>query len=365
MRETLRVNPVIALALLLSVSGVSIASGSGTLARWTMSPAGSPTDGENPVVNDQAVGNGPNDLWTFNGRGDRYFPSQTTPPASMVRDSTAVGDYAFNAQALSQHDGALFYPQDALGNVFSFSDSFTVELFFKTADSEGDGVDRSNEGFQQLIMQGEQDFRFGLILNEGGPGNIRWALDNDTRVVTVDINARTEKNFANGKWHYLQASYFRQGITSRMSLLTISEDGAKHEVTKSFGAGDAFLLPPDQNDGNLFVGRNDFQLSDSDGKAARNFGGLIDEVRITAGLVGSSDRLGVVPEGSDVRLGDMNGDGEVNNLDINPFVLALTDPQAYEAEYGMEPVTAGDINGDGQFNNLDINPFVDRLTDGS
>jgi len=64
-------------------------------------------------------------------------------------------------------------------------------------------------------------------------------------------------------------------------------------------------------------------------------------------------------------LGDMNGDGEVNNLDINPFVLALTDEEAFEQQFGTDPAAIGDINEDGQFNNLDINPFVSLLTGGS
>jgi len=63
--------------------------------------------------------------------------------------------------------------------------------------------------------------------------------------------------------------------------------------------------------------------------------------------------------------GDMNGDDAVNNLDINPFVLALTDRSAFEDDFGIDPVAVGDINGDGQLNNLDINPFVSLLTGGS
>ena len=31
--------------------------------------------------------------------------------------------------------------------------------------------------------------------------------------------------------------------------------------------------------------------------------------------------------------GDMNGDGVVNALDIDPFILALTDPDGYTAQY--------------------------------
>jgi len=67
----------------------------------------------------------------------------------------------------------------------------------------------------------------------------------------------------------------------------------------------------------------------------------------------------------DVLTGDMNDDGQVNNLDINPFVLALTDEEAFEQQFGVDPAQVGDTNGDGQFNNLDINPFVELLTGGS
>jgi len=64
-------------------------------------------------------------------------------------------------------------------------------------------------------------------------------------------------------------------------------------------------------------------------------------------------------------LGDINGNGDVNNLDINPFVLALTDEQRFIDEFGYAPSEVGDINGDGEFNNLDINGFVNLLTSGS
>jgi len=64
-------------------------------------------------------------------------------------------------------------------------------------------------------------------------------------------------------------------------------------------------------------------------------------------------------------LGDLNWDTLVNNQDINPFVLALTDLPAWQAQYPEKDILAvGDINGDGFFNNQDINPFVALLTGG-
>ena len=61
--------------------------------------------------------------------------------------------------------------------------------------------------------------------------------------------------------------------------------------------------------------------------------------------------------------GDMNGDGEVNNQDIAPFVLALTDYPQYQNDFpGLDGVFRGDINDDSILNNQDIAPFVALLT---
>lgn len=63
-------------------------------------------------------------------------------------------------------------------------------------------------------------------------------------------------------------------------------------------------------------------------------------------------------------LGDMNCDGQVNVLDINWFVLALSDPGAYMMQQPNCDILNGDINGDGFVNVLDINPFVTLLSGG-
>ncbi|TWT45394.1 Outer membrane protein assembly factor BamB precursor [Phycisphaerae bacterium RAS1] len=60
-------------------------------------------------------------------------------------------------------------------------------------------------------------------------------------------------------------------------------------------------------------------------------------------------------------LGDMNCDGAVDVLDINPFVLALFDPLAYDVLYPGCNMQNADANGDEQVNVLDINAFVDLL----
>lgn len=63
--------------------------------------------------------------------------------------------------------------------------------------------------------------------------------------------------------------------------------------------------------------------------------------------------------------GDMNCDGAVNNFDIDPFVLALTDFDAYELQFpNCDGGSHGDTNDDGVLNNFDIDPFVVCIMNG-
>ncbi len=62
-------------------------------------------------------------------------------------------------------------------------------------------------------------------------------------------------------------------------------------------------------------------------------------------------------------VGDMNCDGTVSFLDINPFVLALAVPDAYALLYPYcNWLCNCDVNRDGLVNFADINPFVALLT---
>ena len=63
-------------------------------------------------------------------------------------------------------------------------------------------------------------------------------------------------------------------------------------------------------------------------------------------------------------LGDLNCDGMLNAFDIDPFVLALTDPAGYAAAYPDCDALLADIDGDGLVNAFDIDPFVQLLTGG-
>jgi hypothetical protein len=66
-----------------------------------------------------------------------------------------------------------------------------------------------------------------------------------------------------------------------------------------------------------------------------------------------------------ILLVDQQRDGLVNTEDVNAFVLALTDPDAFAVQFpDVHMLLAGDINGDGFINTEDINPFISLLTGG-
>ncbi|TWT44798.1 hypothetical protein RAS1_12160 [Phycisphaerae bacterium RAS1] len=77
-------------------------------------------------------------------------------------------------------------------------------------------------------------------------------------------------------------------------------------------------------------------------------------------LIGHVDGL----VGAQVRVGDLNCDGNVDVLDINPFIQALADPAAYAAEHPGCHIDMADINGDLAVDIIDINGFIALLESG-
>lgn len=62
---------------------------------------------------------------------------------------------------------------------------------------------------------------------------------------------------------------------------------------------------------------------------------------------------------------DMNCDCSFNNFDIDPFVVAITDVEAYQLAYPDCDVNLADVNQDGLINNFDIDPLVTLLAGGA
>ncbi|HWL93379.1 MAG TPA: hypothetical protein VNT79_07575 [Phycisphaerae bacterium] len=67
------------------------------------------------------------------------------------------------------------------------------------------------------------------------------------------------------------------------------------------------------------------------------------------------------PVGQGTIYGNLNGDGVVDLLDVEPFALALVDPDSYDASFPDGNIFLADMNLDGLLNGIDIPPFVERL----
>jgi hypothetical protein len=96
-----------------------------------------------------------------------------------------------------------------------------------------------------------------------------------------------------------------------------------------------------------------------------NNNGVIDSSDIAGGFSADANQNGIPDECETLfEPGDVNCDGAVNNFDIDSFVLALSDPEAYGLAYPQCDRLLADINGDGAVNNFDIDPFVALISGG-
>lgn len=69
-----------------------------------------------------------------------------------------------------------------------------------------------------------------------------------------------------------------------------------------------------------------------------------------------------IPDECEQIAGDLNCDGVISVSDIGPFVLLLTDPAGYAAQFPDCDPSRGDINNDGLVTVSDIGPFVALLS---
>ncbi|MGD8454665.1 MAG: GEVED domain-containing protein [Phycisphaerae bacterium] len=130
------------------------------------------------------------------------------------------------------------------------------------------------------------------------------------------------------------------------------------------GQGSVSLDPP----GGVYVGGTWVALTAdaADGWHFDHWEGSLTGSNNPANLYVTSNKAvtAVFVEDQGYDVGDLNCDGVVNNFDIAPFVLALTDPVGYQYAYPDCDALNGDVNGDGTLNNFDIGPFVALITGG-
>ncbi|MCB9853673.1 MAG: hypothetical protein H6819_11300 [Phycisphaerales bacterium] len=122
--------------------------------------------------------------------------------------------------------------------------------------------------------------------------------------------------------------------------------------------GDGVSTPLDTQALNQFVAHNDGNaMLDADGDGSN--GSILWTDFAQGFCVFDEDYDGVVVSGDVVVLGDMDINLVVDVEDIDDFVLALLDPEAYVVTHNNEdPILRGDVNVDGLLDSGDIQEFA-------
>lgn len=181
-------------------------------------------------------------------------------------------------------------------------------------------------------------------------------FQNTTVVVEFDWEFRTEST----ERGLVQVS-FDYGATWTTILNIDSDDQPSLDALAAFSFGSLDLYgsyagptqfefgPP--SDGTKIPAKNSnvmllrFGCIDSQ----NNWWFAVDNVRITA-------------DAQAFAMGDANGDGVSNNLDIGGIILALSDKAAFDAGSAVPADQLFDFNADGVFNNLDIGGILSELS---
>jgi probable HAF family extracellular repeat protein len=175
-------------------------------------------------------------------------------------------------------------------------------------------------------------------------------------------------------WSYVVGStgthpfLYSDGVMLDLGLLTGALSGSANAINSSGVVAGTMKFPGYSHNTRGFV-YADGVLRDLNDLIAPDNGWLLKEadgINAQGQISGSGTLhgaiLGFVLD--PMNAGDLNCDGVVNTFDIDPFVLALTNPAAYAAQHPDCLARLADINGDGVVNAFDVDPFVLLLTGG-
>ena len=220
-----------------------------------------------------------------------YVVSVDVPPQSMFHPGCSGGAKSFNSGALDPlKTCVLFHNCQQHGYQFNFgqTESFTVEGFFKTAGNQ------SSAGMMAVVYKGCGSPAYMVSLNRPTVGAAQFSLfDSAGREVST---AMTDRNFADGRWHYFAARYAvgsgKDGAT--ISLLVGNEDGSCQRTSVRTEPNFTMNTPPN----NLFIGR---KVHNPPSAIEGHFRGLIDEIRICRGVLSDRQLLFTLDEGKEVK----------------------------------------------------------------
>jgi len=260
--------------------------------------------------------------YTYVGFGDLPAWTQGTTLASLTFDANGAGDLGYTMTGgTGGATGVL--DQDNYVNQGTDGNFYLIRQPGSEAQLNLDPIDAT----------GYSDLQLTISLGSGYS-----VYNNDYAYIEVDPNGE-------GNWVALQEIRGSVGGSDTYEFTPEGIDLSRRIMVDGY----VFSLPSSMDDSNNVLirvrGWND---------AAQN--SLVFDNFLITGIL-------TVPS---FDLGDVNGDGNVDTLDISPFVAAIlaVDEAAFLLEYPDGEYWAGDVDDDGNVDTLDITPFVNLLTGG-
>ena len=213
-------------------------------------------------------------------------------------------------------------------------------------------VDVDGLEYHELLNVPGRGHYVGNLLYARHPSTSRQILEGDDVII---VNA-SEYQYGTGLEDAYNGGYYYNHVA------VVSDDGDVPYPESGTGPYHG-LLHMDANDlGDSFVRTDQYRWLIGD------YVPFVDGIRV---LIENKGGLGGRDFGSTAfyyvlpALGDVNGDGNVDTLDITPFVAALMNDEAtFHALYPAWEYGAADCSQDGNVDTLDITPFVSLLSGG-
>jgi len=287
--------------------------------------------------------------------GDNGASSGTAGPTFT---DNMDGTFTLANSADSGNNNAAFIDSSDAGSISTFlgraltsDDVVTVSGTVSVADLNytANGVEFGLQSAAGFRSQPNMLFQIDADGDRGGLAPFYGTPLPGTNVNYSQTPTATEASLNDG--YSFVATYSATDIVYTVSdVITTNETGAEPVGATSFTFSLSDAVAADAT----LQGTLDDYIANFPMLVGDSFAYFSQQRRNDAGFSSTISDFGIVVTGPDITLlGDVNCDGEVNFLDISPFIVLLSNGE-FKAQ--------ADVNGDGEVNFLDITPFIAILS---
>ena len=295
------------------------------------------------------------------GKNSAFYRSEDGGQTWHNLSGGLPGGWEWNGLSfVDENLGWLFGRSDQFGAIYHTTDGGQNWDLLRSTATLGEG-EMVNSDFGWAV-----DFQTHLVVT-----NDNWVSLNERDLVANDIYFEMDLVNENVGWVIGTFEQILKSTDGGSTFQSQTHPGYDEDAPEQDQIEDIFAL----NENEVYLAlRNEFGIQyctihrsldagetwtalNPCGDPSNQFGGRVSEITVlptgeiwvasvSDGFIWASDLKSVIP-------GDVNGDGDVNLLDVAPFVDLLSSGQ-FQAE--------ADINGDGMVNLLDVGPFIDLLS---